>query len=117
MRARLPVGRDRDGGSRLPQHMRGSALGAQQRPLDAAALFGAGLRHAANVQMAFIGSVLALAHAHVERARDTSAPQAFDQALQHGHSLTLEEAAGLAQALIEAACDQPKLVLYSAGEG
>jgi predicted ATPase/DNA-binding SARP family transcriptional activator len=86
----------------------------QQRPLDAAALFGAGTRHAAKVRLIFVRGVLALAHAHIERARDQSAPEAFHRALQRGRSLSLDEAVALAQSLLEAASGQPERAL---GEG
>jgi non-specific serine/threonine protein kinase len=83
----------------------------QQRPLDAAALFGAGVRHAATVRLTFIRSVLALVRAPIERARAMSTPEAFEQALQRGQALTLDEAVVLAQALLEDAADQQALVL------
>jgi hypothetical protein len=63
------------------------------------------------VRLAFIRGVLGLAHEHIERARDRSTPEAFDQALQHGRSLSLSEAITLAQSLIEEADDQPERVL------
>jgi predicted ATPase len=83
----------------------------QQRPLDAAALFGAGTRQAEHVQLAFIRGALALVHTQIERARAQCTPEAFERALQHGRSLALEEAVALAQSLLEAADDQPERVL------
>ena len=77
----------------------------------AAALYGAGTHHAANVRLAFIRGVLALAHAHIERARAQSAPEEFDRALQHGRSLSLDEAVALAQSLIEETDGQRERVL------
>jgi hypothetical protein len=86
-----------------------------RRPFEAAALFGAGLQHAGNVRLTFIRSVLALARAHLERARAVSDTAAFDQALQHGRSLTLDAAVALAQALLEADDDRHALVLGAGG--
>jgi MalT-like TPR region len=82
-----------------------------QQPLCAAMLFGAGTYHAANVRLAFIRGVLTMAHAHIERARAQSTPEAFDRALQHGRSLSLDEAVALAQSLIEGADSQQERVL------
>jgi non-specific serine/threonine protein kinase len=73
----------------------------QQRPLQAAALFGAGTHHAANVRLAFIRGVLALTDTHIEQARAQSTPTAFEQAMQRGRSLGLEQAVALAQSLLE----------------
>jgi non-specific serine/threonine protein kinase len=83
----------------------------QQRPLDAAALFGAGTRHAEHMRLAFVRGALALAQTQIERARAQSAPEAFERALQHGRSLTLDEAVALAQSLLEAADGEPERVV------
>jgi predicted ATPase/DNA-binding SARP family transcriptional activator len=82
-----------------------------RRPFEAAALFGAGLEHAGNVRLTFIRSVLALARAHMERTRGAGDAAAFEQALQHGRSLTLDAAVALAHTLFEAGDDQHALVL------
>jgi predicted ATPase len=83
----------------------------QQRPLCAAVLFGAGTRHAANMRLAFIRGVLARMHEHIEQARAQSTPAAFDQAMRHGYSLSLDEAVTLAQSTIEEAPGDPERVL------
>jgi predicted ATPase/DNA-binding SARP family transcriptional activator len=83
----------------------------RQRPLQAAALFGAGTGHAANVRLTFIPKLLALAHAQIERARAQSTPEAFDRAMRHGRSLSLEEAVALAQSLLEEAVGKRERVL------
>jgi predicted ATPase/DNA-binding SARP family transcriptional activator len=83
----------------------------RQQPLYAAALYGAGLQHAANVRLIFLRGLLALAHTHIARARAASALVEFDQALQHGRSLALDEAVALAQSLIESDDEQHMLVL------
>jgi hypothetical protein len=85
-----------------------------RRPLWAAALFGAGTHHAANVQLAFVRGVLALAHAHIEQAREQSDPEAFELAMQHGRSLALEEAVALAQSLLEEAGEPERVLEASA---
>jgi tetratricopeptide (TPR) repeat protein len=82
----------------------------QQRPLDAAALFGAGTCHAEHMRLAFVRGALALVHTQIEHARAQSAPDAFERALQHGRWLSLDEAVALAQALLEAAEGQPERV-------
>ncbi|HEU5102861.1 MAG TPA: hypothetical protein VFU22_27755, partial [Roseiflexaceae bacterium] len=83
----------------------------QQRPLDTAVLYGAGTRQAANVRLTFIRGALALAQNHVDQARAQSDPAQFDLALQHGRSLSLEQAVALAQSLIDEADGQPERIL------
>jgi predicted ATPase len=83
----------------------------QRRPLDAATLFGAATRHAEHMRLAFVRGALALAQRQLERAREQSNPQAFEQALQHGRSLALDEAIALAQSILEAANERPERFL------
>jgi predicted ATPase len=83
----------------------------QQRSLEAAVLYGAGTRQAANVRLAFIRGALALVQKHIEQARAQSDPVEFDYALQQGRSLSLEEAVALAQSLIDAADGQPERIV------
>jgi predicted ATPase/DNA-binding SARP family transcriptional activator len=83
----------------------------QQRPLDAAALFGAGTRHAEHMRLAFVGGALTLAQTQIEQARAQSDAQAFERALQHGRTRTLDEAVALAQSLLEATAGQPEPIL------
>jgi hypothetical protein len=83
----------------------------QRRPLDAATLYGAGTRQAANMRLAFIRGALKLVNKHIEQARAQSDPADFEYALQHGRSLSLEEAVGLAQSLIDTADGQPQRIL------
>jgi predicted ATPase/DNA-binding SARP family transcriptional activator len=73
----------------------------QQQPLYAAVLFGAGTRHAANMQLAIIRGVLTRLREHIEQARAQSEPEQFSQAMRQGHQLTLDEAVMLAQSMIE----------------
>jgi hypothetical protein len=73
----------------------------QQQPLYAAVLFGAGIRHAENMRLAIIRGVLTRLHEHIEHARAQSAPEQFNQAMQQGHQLSLDEAVALAQSMIE----------------
>jgi predicted ATPase/DNA-binding SARP family transcriptional activator len=83
----------------------------QQRPLDAAALFGAGTRHAEHVHLTFIRGALGQVQTHIEHARSQCAAEAFERALRYGCSLALEEAVALAQSLLEAADGQPERIL------
>jgi predicted ATPase/DNA-binding SARP family transcriptional activator len=83
----------------------------QRQPLYAAVLFGAGTRHAANMRLALIRGALARIEGHIEQARAQSAPAAFDQAMQRGRSLSLDEAVALAQSIIEEAHGQSERVL------
>ena len=75
----------------------------RQRPQQAAALFGATTHHAENVHLPFVPRVLALAHTHIEQARNQSAPEVFEGALQRGRFLSLDEAVALAQSLLKEA--------------
>jgi predicted ATPase/DNA-binding SARP family transcriptional activator len=83
----------------------------QQQPLYAAVLFGAGTRHAENMRLAIIRGVLTRMHQHIEQARGQCIAEEFDQALQQGYSLALEEAVALAQLMIEEAHGHQERVL------
>jgi hypothetical protein len=78
----------------------------QQRPQQAAALFGATTRHAEKVHLPFVPRVLALAYTHIEQARSQSAPEVFEGALERGRFLSLDEAIALAQSLLEESADK-----------
>jgi non-specific serine/threonine protein kinase len=81
----------------------------QRRPLWAATLFGAGTHQAANVHLALVRKVMGIVHAHIEQSREQCDPQAFERALRHGQSLSLEQAVVLAQSLLEEIGDQQPL--------
>jgi predicted ATPase/DNA-binding SARP family transcriptional activator len=72
----------------------------RQQPLPAAVLFGAATRQAEHVGLRFIAGLWHLIQVHVEQARRQSAAEEFNRALQHGQSLSVDEAIALAQALL-----------------
>jgi predicted ATPase/DNA-binding SARP family transcriptional activator len=74
----------------------------QQRPQEAAALFGAATRHAENAGLRFVRELWVLTQRQVEQAREQLAAEEFDRALQDGRSLSFDQAVALALSLIEA---------------